>query len=105
MGRNSVRPSKLVGNADALGAAPYGRTPSFAAFLNSSGNFARKLWVGQEQASPKAQTVRPAMLSATFLSTAGSLSAPSPSSMRVVILDIHRLPSRHGVHWPQLSCA
>src|SRR5205814_7097241 len=34
--------------------------------VNSSRNFSTKLWVGQAQASPKAQMVRPAMLSATF---------------------------------------
>src|SRR5687768_4043930 len=76
-----------------------------ALLLNSSGNFATKLWVGQAHASPKAQIVFPAMLSARFTRISGSLSVPPPASIRSVIFCIQRLPSRHGVHWPHDSCA
>ena len=27
-----------------------------------------------------------------------------PSAMRVITRHIQPVPSRHGVHWPQLSC-
>src|SRR5262245_472202 len=72
---------------------------------NSSRTLATKLWVGHAQASPKAQIVRPAMLSATLLRVSVSCSTPPPWSIRSVIFFIQRDPSRHGVHWPQLSCA
>ena len=78
----------------------------FAAFAsNSSRNLSTKLWVGHAQASPKAQIVRPAMLSATFTSVFGSSTTPPPSSIRSVIFFIQSEPSRQGVHWPQDSCA
>src|ERR1700722_16901435 len=71
--------------------------------LNSSPNLAMKLWVGQAQASPKAQIVRPAIWSATLFRSAPSSGLASPCTMRAVIFFIQREPSRHGVHWPQLS--
>ena len=40
-----------------------GGTGLLARAANSSGNFSTKLWVGQAQASPNAQMVRPAILS------------------------------------------
>src|ERR1700761_2570793 len=79
---------------------------SFEAFAaNSSGDLARKLWVGQAQASPKAQMVLPAMLSATFFRTEGSRATPPPASRRSVTFFIQSEPSRHGVHWPHDSWA
>src|SRR5207249_9111928 len=71
----------------------------------SSGNFSTKLGVGQSQASPKAQMVRPAMLSATVFRFAGSCITPPPSSIRSVIFFIQSAPSRQGVHCPHDSCA
>src|SRR5205823_861630 len=71
----------------------------------SSGNFSTTLWVGQAQASPKAQMVRPAMLSATVFRVAGSCITPPPSSIRSVIFFIQRAPSRQGVHCPHDSWA
>ena len=71
---------------------------------NSLRKCLRKLFTGIAAASPRAQMVRPAMLSATFFKVAGSFSVPPPATMRSVILRIHCAPSRHGVHWPQLSC-
>src|SRR5438132_2645962 len=71
----------------------------------SSGNFSTKLSVGQAQASPKAQMVRPAMLSATVFRVAGSCITPPPSSIRSVIFFIQRAPSRQGVHCPHDSWA
>src|SRR6059058_2385166 len=72
---------------------------------NSSGNFSTKLCVGHAHASPKAQMVRPAILSPMVFSVLGSSTTPPPRSMRSVIFCIQSEPSRHGVHWPQLSCA
>src|SRR4029077_848429 len=72
---------------------------------NSSGNFWTKLCVGQAQASPNAQMVRPAMLSPMFCSVFGSPVTPPPNNMRPVIFFIQSDPSRQGVHWPQLSWA
>src|SRR5207237_3774391 len=71
----------------------------------SSGNFSTKLWVGQAQASPKAQMVRPAMLSATVFRVAGSCITPPPSNIRSVIFFIQSAPSRQGVHCPHDSWA
>jgi hypothetical protein len=73
--------------------------------LNSSPNFWTKLCVGQAQASPKAQMVRPAIWSATALSRAPSSGRAWPWTMRPVIFFIQSEPSRQGVHWPQLSWA
>ena len=69
----------------------------------SSRNYFTKLWVGQEQASPKAQMVLPSMLLATRSSSATSEGLASPATMRSLIFFIHREPSRQGVHWPQDS--
>src|SRR4029434_3902426 len=71
-----------------------GGTGFCARWANSSGNFSRRLCVGQAQASPKAQMVRPAMLSATFLSVAGSCVTPPPDNIRSVIFFIQSQPSR-----------
>src|SRR5438045_238322 len=66
-------------NSSALYSGGIGGGSSFFALPeNSSGNFAKKLCVGHEHASPKAQMVLPAILSATFFSTAGSFSVPPP---------------------------
>src|SRR5262249_39550896 len=73
--------------------------------VNSSRNLATKDCVGQEQASPKAQMVLPAMLSPMVLSMSGSFSVPPPARMRSVAFFIRKAPSRHGVHWPQDSWA
>src|ERR1051326_6677522 len=72
---------------------------------NSSGNFSTKLWVGHAHASPKAQIVRPAMLSPMVFSVCASSVTPPPFNMRSVIFFIQSDPSRHGVHWPHDSCA
>src|ERR1039458_522529 len=64
---------------------------------NSSGNFCTKLCVGHAHASPNAQMVRPAILSATVVSVLGSCTTPPPSNMRSVIFFIHNEPSRQGV--------
>src|SRR6266516_3116876 len=70
---------------------------------NSAGNFWTKLCVGHAQASPKAQIVRPAILSPIVFKVFGSSVTPPPRSIRSVIFCIQSEPSRHGVHWPQLS--
>src|SRR5580700_12011984 len=82
-----------------------GGTGLVARAANSSGNFFTKLWVGHAHASPKAQMVRPAILSATVVRVLGSCTTPPPSNMRSVIFFIHNEPSRQGVHWPHDSCA
>ncbi len=62
-----------------------GGTGFLARAANSSGNFSTKLCVGHAHASPKAQMVRPAMLSPIVLSVSGSSTTPPPRSMRSVI--------------------
>ena len=96
----------FLSSSDALYSGGIGGGSGFTDLaVNSSRNFATKLCTGHEHASPNAQIVFPAMLSATYTSVSGSLSVPPPAMMRSVILRIHCAPSRHGVHWPQLSCA
>ena len=92
--------------SDELGRSPaLGSRFAWAYPLNSSPNFATKLWVGHAQASPKAQIVRPAIWSATLFSSAPSSARASPWTIRAVIFFIQSEPSRQGVHWPQLSWA
>src|SRR5438045_2333990 len=76
-----------------------------ACAAKSSGNFSTKLCVGHAHASPKAQMVRPAMLSPIDFSVAGSCTTPPPSSILSVIFCIDSEPSRQGVHWPHDSWA
>ena len=63
-----------------------------------------KLFTGSAAASPSAQIVRPAMLSATDVEQVEVLVAA------LAVLDAVRpcataspVPSRHGVHWPHDS--
>ena len=43
-------------------------------------------------------------LQVTSSSMSISSSVGSPSTMRAIIRHSQPVPSRHGVHWPQLSC-
>ena len=55
-------------------------------------------------ASPKGQTVLPAIESTTLRTVAMSRLVPSPSSSRVRSRSSQPVPSRQGVHLPQDSC-
>ena len=104
MGRVGIN-SSSISSSGVYSGGRGGGTGFRARAANSSGNFSTKLCVGHAQASPKAQMVRPAMLSPTVLSVFGSSTTPPPRNMRSVIFFIQSEPSRQGVHWPQLSCA
>src|SRR3989338_11303876 len=56
-------------------------------------------------ASPKAQIVVPRMLFAIRKRESISSIFPLPCTIRSTNLNVHPLPSRHGEHWPQDSCA
>jgi hypothetical protein len=61
-------------------------------------------WIGQAAASPSAQMVWPSICLVTSSSMSISRFSARPSAMRVITRHIQPVPSRHGVHWPQLSC-
>jgi hypothetical protein len=58
---------------------------------------------GVAAASPKAQSVLPAILSATLSSNSMSRINPSPRSILRSMFSSHTPPSRHGVHLPHDS--
>ena len=59
---------------------------------------------GQAAASPSAQIVWPSIWVETSSSMSISRFCARPSAMRLTTRHIQPVPSRHGVHWPQLSC-
>ena len=54
--------------------------------------------------SPRPQMVWPSTSEATSSSMSISRISAWPDAMRSMIRHIQPVPSRHGVHWPQLSC-
>src|SRR5207237_6245824 len=64
--------SSLINSSGVYSGGRGGGTGFWARVANSSGNFSTKLCVGHAQASPKAQMVRPAMLSHIVFSVFGS---------------------------------
>src|SRR5690606_35398147 len=73
------------------------------AYSNSCQKWRRKPCTGQAAASPKAQMVWPSICPAAVRSMCRSSSVASRLAMRVSMRYIQPVPSRHGVHWPQLS--
>ena len=61
-------------------------------------------WIGQAAASPSPQMVWPSTWLATSSSRSISDISASPVTIRSMTRHIQPVPSRHGVHWPQLSC-
>src|SRR6476469_3513821 len=61
-------------------------------------------WIGHAAASPSAQMVWPSTCFVTSSSMSISRLCARPSAIRVRTRHIQPVPSRHGVHWPQLSC-
>src|SRR5690606_201391 len=61
-------------------------------------------WIGQAAASPSAQMVWPSICLVTSNSMSISRFWAGPSTMRSMTRIIQPVPSRHGVHRPQLSC-
>ena len=59
---------------------------------------------GQAAASPRAQMVWPSIWVETSSSRSISVGSASPIAIRSSTRHIQPVPSRHGVHWPQLSC-
>src|SRR5262249_4358635 len=59
---------------------------------------------GHAAPSPKAQMVWPSICCVTCMSMSISRFCARPSAMRGSTRHIQPMPSRHGVHWPQLSC-
>src|SRR5580692_4722504 len=59
---------------------------------------------GHAAPSPKAQMVWPSIWVVTSISMSISRFCARPSAMRSSTRHIQPMPSRHGVHWPQLSC-
>src|SRR5262249_9086470 len=64
----------------------------------------RNPWTGHAAPSPKAQMVCPSICFVPSNSMSISRLCARPSAMRVSTRHIQPMPSRHGVHWPQLSC-
>ena len=48
--------------------------------------------------------VWPSIWRVTCSSTSISATSARPSTMRSITRFTQPMPSRHGVHWPQLSC-
>ncbi len=86
-----------------------GGKSSCAGVCMPASNSSRKYWmaevIGLVAASPRAQKLRPRMLSQMSTSLSMSSCVPWPFSMRVMIWRSHHVPSRHGVHLPHDSCA
>jgi hypothetical protein len=61
-------------------------------------------WIGQAAASPRAQIVWPSTCLVTDSSMSISSTSASPRTRRSITRIIQPVPSRQGVHWPQLSC-
>ncbi len=60
--------------------------------------------IGIAAASPSGQNVRPSMFSARYFKLSMSFITPPPLWKRVSVFFIQSVPSRHGMHQPQLSC-
>src|SRR5215472_18967378 len=60
--------------------------------------------VGMAAASPSGQKVRPSMFCARYLMLSMSLRRPPPLWKRVSVFLSQSVPSRQGMHQPQLSC-
>ena len=71
---------------------------------NSCRNFVRPDTTGVAHESLSTQMVLPLMLSEICSSVSRSSGVPPPFSMRRRILAAQVVPSRQGVHCPQLSC-
>ena len=106
----------LVGSAEIPAAMAFwsGETSGFGAwcflmYSSSSGrNLASTFLIGQAAPSARPQMVVPGvrpMLSAIWPRTSRSSSRPPPALIRLKVLYIQVVPSRQGVHWPQLSWA
>ena len=65
---------------------------------------AMRPWTGHAAASPSAQIVWPSTWVVTSSSMSISRFSARPSAMRSSTRHIQPVPSRQGVHWPQLSC-
>src|SRR5687768_15206717 len=72
---------------------------------NSPRNFCSPETTGAAHESLNTQIVLPVMSSARLISVSKSSMVPSPATMRSRIFVVHAVPSRHCVHWAQLSCA
>src|SRR5512141_1669884 len=72
---------------------------------NSERNFLIPETTGTAHESLSTQMVVPVMLSARESNVSRSSIVPWPSRIRSTIFVIHAVPSRHCVHWPQLSWA
>src|SRR5262245_39629838 len=89
------------------------RTAPFASALREYSSIRRSIsgrkcrskpCTGQAAPSPKAQMVCPSICWVTCISMSISRFCARPSAMRVKTRHIQPIPSRHGVHCPQLSC-
>src|SRR6185503_5473312 len=81
--------------------------PSGQRAANSSYSLLMHVRVAHAVPSARPQIVVPGMMPIVFSSSSSisrSFARPPPSTMRSRIFRIHALPSRQGVHWPQLSC-
>ena len=96
----TISPAQTVEAASSNGQAPVSKC-----WMYSS----RKYWMlevtGLVAPSPSAQNDRPRMLSDRSRSVSRSSSLPCPCSSRFSICLYQYVPSRHGVHLPQDSCA
>src|SRR5271165_5911120 len=71
---------------------------------NSFRYFCMYEMIGMAAASPSGQNVRPSMFSARYFKLSISFATPPPACMRVSVFFIQSVPSRQGMHQPQLSC-
>ena len=84
--------------------APNGQPPCARCARNSSRNFVTQLATGIAAESPSTQRHLPMIRSQTESSRSRSPCAAVPSSIARSTCTIQRVPSRHGVHFPQDSC-
>src|SRR5690606_34505731 len=80
------------------------KRPFTMRYSNSPQKWRRKPCIGHAAASPKAQMVWPSICPAAARSMCRSSTVAVPSTTRLTMRYIQPVPSRHGVHWPQLSC-
>src|SRR5690606_32573879 len=79
------------------------KRPLRIAYSNSWRKWRMKPCTGQAAASPNAQMVWPSIWPAALRSISRSSVVARMSAIRTSMRYIQPVPSRHGVHWPQLS--
>src|ERR1700722_16472233 len=96
------RPYTRTGSSAPAFSYGHGRPSKWAS--NSWRNFFTNAIVGIAAASPSGQNVRPSMFSARYCMLSMSFIMPPPLWNRISVFFSQSVPSRQGMHQPQLSC-